>query len=211
MNLDQHVGKIVTAQELEKLLDGMPLLKFIYDDDWLYATDYKIGLNECSLPIDQSGIDFLTLKDWHLHCDDSVEMAQMAHKVIVPPDAMILIESGFLICNKIILEESVPRCDLLKNLFSEYIQYLIKQYGREEADKTVIQLVKNYFYTFLLIDQKYRSDELMHYVVSHDGLMLRFIDPMYRTEKLVTTAIKQNSLAKVLTEKRKIKGIDKTV
>lgn len=191
MNLDQHIGKTVSGSELEKILDGMPLLKFMHDDNKHFDLLYRTGMNIDFLPFSPSGqcqpggLYVTTLKDYYFH---QGRFGAYARRVIVPPDAEVYIEPGSLKCSKIILDVSKPKNKLIKKLFSEYEQYLIKHYGQDVANKFIVTMIETYGLTIQYMEPEMRTQDLMLIAIKQHGGAFRFIDKEIRTSEFMNKA-----------------------
>jgi len=125
MELYNFIGQTITGQQLNELLDGMPLLKFMNDDDTHYGMHYVDGDNLDILPFNGSGkcssggLYVTQLKEYHRYYND---YGKFARRVRISDTALIYVEQKKLKCNEIYLEDRVPKDELLGILFTEYLQ-----------------------------------------------------------------------------------------
>lgn len=210
--LNNLIGKTITGQKLNELLDGMPLVKFMYDDDKHYSIEYKTGLNHDILPFNNSGkcrkggIYITTLADYDTHID---MYGNYARRVTVDPDALVYIEPYALKCNKVNLQDRIPKNELIEQLFNEYatdfkrIMNLVKLNGLalnkiESKDRTyeiILEAVRQNGLVLQFIELKDRTYEIMLEAVKQNGYALQFIDIKDRTYETMLEAVKQNGYA----------------
>jgi hypothetical protein len=134
--MDQYEGRTITGKRLNELLNGMPLLKFMNDDDVHYGMHYVDGNNLDILPFNgtydcsSGGLYITRLEDYHLYYD---QYGEYARRVRISDTALVYVEKNKFKCDEIFLEKRVPKDDLLKELFTEYA----------ELDKNFLMMVKN--------------------------------------------------------------------
>lgn len=110
--LRPFIGRAISGRQLDQLLNGIPLLKFMDDNDIHYGMYYTDGLNvdvlsfvpsgECSEQSSIGGLYVTCLLDYYFHYN---AYGSYARRVRIDDDTMVYIEKNKFKCNKIHLEE----------------------------------------------------------------------------------------------------------
>src|SRR5271156_5210077 len=164
-NLTQYIGQELTGKRVKELLNGMPLLKFMNDNDKHYNMIYKDGLNEDVLSFNpsnecSSGGIYITTLDNYDHFYDGY--GNYAREVIIPDDARVYIEEDKMKCNKVILKEKKNKVDLLKDLFNKNLEISLK-------------VIKQNGNVLRFIEQEFRTNQMMMEAVRQNGNALEYI------------------------------------
>jgi len=188
MNLDQYVGKVLSGEELVKLLDGMLLVKFMNNDDVHHGMTYQTGLNTDILEFNpngkcsEGGLYFTTLSDMYNHI---TSYGDYMRYVTLPDDAEIYVEKNKMKSKQIILSEKV--------LIKDFISNMIRQHHVTKDD--FLERVKQNGHFLKYIDQQLRTNEIMLEAIKKNGYALQYIDQQFRTNEIMLEAIKQNGNA----------------
>jgi len=127
-DLDQYIGQMISGKQLNELLDGMPLLKFMNDSEIHHGMKYQDGDNLDILPFNDSGecspggIYITELKNYYIYCN---HYGNICRRVRVTDTALVYVEKDKLKCDEIYLEPRMPKNDLLRTLIMEYMQHLV--------------------------------------------------------------------------------------
>lgn len=203
MNLDKWIGKTIPGEQLNQILDGMPLLKFMHDDDIHYGMQYKTGDNLDILSFNTSegecspgGLYVTTLKDSADYYD---AYGDYARRVRINPNALVYIENKKIKCDEIFLEERILKDDLLEILFTEYIQKLISE-SNESVEEFIISICmsddsESGFYGLKYIERKFLTPRMIMRIIKNDGRALQYIDLESRTPELLIAAVNNNGMA----------------
>ena len=187
--LDQMIGQTITGKKLNKILRGLPLLKFMYNNDQHYGMKYVTGRNQDIIPFidsgecEKGGIYVTTI----MHFNDYYRVfGNYARRVKIDSDALIHIERNKLKCNKVVLEERFEKKVLVKKIFTVTLQC-----GYSGIIQKIIQ---NNSRSLKYVEQKLMTKDIMKCAVKKDGYSIKYIDPLRRTPGLIQKAIEQNSL-----------------
>ncbi len=185
MNLDQCIGKTMTGKELASILNGLPLIKFMNDNDVHYGMKYETGNNHDILEFNNSGKDEMggiyctTINNYQYHC---YYYGYYARRVYIPSHALVYIQNNSLKCSEVILGEKLSWKVLLKDLFTEYAP------GNE---MNLLQIVKKYVCVIEHIQQQFRTHEMMLEVVKKNGFLIELFEEKFRTYDILHEAVKQ--------------------
>lgn len=208
---NQLVGQVISGEELNRLLNGMPLLKFMNDDDKHYEMQYETGYNLDILPFNGSGdckpggLYVTTLehamKYFYLY-------GKYARRVRIESNALVYVEPCKLKCDEVYLEEKVLKEDLLRELFNEITPELtlaiVKNTGSiffefiKEDKKTpelLMEIVKNNGLAIEVINDDKKTPELLMEAVKSDGCALKYIKDDMKTHDLMIEAVKNSGYA----------------
>ncbi len=189
MQLNKYIGHTITGEHLNVILEGMPLLKFMNDDDKHFGMKYETGYNLDILPFNgkkscqPGGIYVTTLLD---HNEYIKNYGSWARRVFVQPNALVYIENCKIKCDEVILGKRVPK----KELISE----LIIECGHNGKHLILAEIIKKTPNNIQFIEQKYRTLEMMMCAIEQDPLTLQFIEQKYRTLEMMMCAIEQDPL-----------------
>lgn len=121
--LEKLEGQNITGAYLNQILNGVPLLKFMNDDDIHHGMKYKTGHNldilsfngteECS----PGGIYVTTIKDCHSY--DVLDYGRYARRVFIGPNTLVHVERRKFKCDEVYLGERVLKEELIKQLVNE--------------------------------------------------------------------------------------------
>jgi IMP cyclohydrolase len=192
MDLDDFIGKMITGKQLNHLLNGMPLLKFMNDSDTHHGMHYVDGDNLDILPFNDSGecesggLYVTQLKDYYLYHHG---YGKYARRVRISDTALIYVEQNKLKCDEIYLEDRMPKDELLEILFTEYLQDLLNC-GRDiatvvKSNGDALQYIKNHMMT----------PEIIFEAVKQNGDALQYIKDYMKTPEIILEAVKQNGHA----------------
>ncbi len=156
--LQEYIGRIITGRQLNELLDGMPLLKFMNDNDTHYSMQYVTchnldiltfkGSGECS----KGGLYVIMLTQFDMFYD---HYGNYVRKVIIDPNALVYVENNKFKCDNIFLKERVEKDLALKYMFTEYIQYLIGYKSTEIAEKFILNVMNNNIFSLKFVEPKF--------------------------------------------------------
>jgi hypothetical protein len=138
--MEQLIGHTITGKQLNDLLNGIPLLKFMYNDDIHYGMHYMTGHNLDILPFSTisdcspGGLYVTTLNNYWIFYHDYDDYAR---RVRIPDNALVHIEEDKIKCDEIYLEDKLLKDDLLKILFAEYLEHLVSNGSKEIAEKWI--------------------------------------------------------------------------
>lgn len=183
--IDQYIHQTISGKQLNELLDGMPLLKFMNDDDIHFGMQYVTGDNLDILPFNDTGkccrggLYVTTLEKFPLYWK---KYGSYARRVRISPQALVYVERNKFKCDEICLEEKMLKEDLLKILFSEYTQYL-KDNKSNKWKKFVSMMIKKKFIQF--IEPCFLTKNLLMDAIKNDGLALQYIKDDMRTPELL--------------------------
>ncbi len=187
MQLNKYIGHTITGEHLNVILEGMPLLKFMNDDDKHFGMKYETGYNLDILPFNgkkscqPGGIYVTTLLD---HNEYIKNYGSWARRVFVQPNALVYIENCKIKCDEVILGKRVPK----KELISE----LIIECGHNGKHLILAEIIKKTPNNIQFIEQKYRTLEMMMCAIEQDPLTIQFIEQEYRTHEMIINAIKND-------------------
>lgn len=177
MNLDileSMVGLTITGQQLNQLLVGFPLLKFMNDNDQHFGMKYQTGKNENIEKFDNSGscrpggIYITTLRYFCLY---ERSYGKYARRVRIEDDAMVYVEHCGLKCDKIILEERCEKEKLIESLLYECIENGI-------IDTMLDPYIGNFVRFF-------ECDKMKLKLIEHDHNLIRFFECTQITEEMI--------------------------
>jgi hypothetical protein len=197
-SLKQLIGRTFTGKELNSLLNGMPLLKFMYDTDTHYGMHYVTGSNLDILPFSTveecspGGLYVTTLDKFYDHYGF---YGDYARRVWVPDNALVHIEHNKIKCDEIYLEDRVLKDDLLKSLFKEYLEYLMN-ISDDAAKRWIYKMIRRTSYAAMkFIGSEFLTPEIMKCAVKEYGSAIQFIKDTDRTDEMIIEAVKQNGHA----------------
>ncbi len=197
--IEQFVGKTISGQKLNELLGGMPLLKFMNDDDVHFGMQYVTGNNLDILSFNGSGDCckgglYVTTLKYFIHFYD--RYGAYARRVRINPDALVHVEINKLKCDEIYLEDKILKDDLLKILFMEYLQYL-DNLSKDVMEDFLLSMVvvKSNGYVIQFISEDMRTPELLIEAVKNNGYALQFINDDMKTPELLMEAVKSTGYA----------------
>ncbi len=193
-------NKPIKGSDLNKTLDGMPMLKFMNDNEVHFGMKYKTGKNHDILPLDSKecscgGIYVTPLINydyWRSY------YGIYARRVRIESDASIYVEKYKLKSDKINLEEKMLKKPLLKQLFKEYIDSSEKAYNIIHTH--VISNPRSIKY----IEPSEKNYPIILQGLSKDGSLLRHIDPSKRTIEMMLVAVRENAYVIQLIESSKL-------
>jgi hypothetical protein len=207
LKLSEYVGKVLTGREVTDILDGMPLLKFMNDNDTHFGMTYKTGIN----------VDVVQFNPNGKCCDGGIYLATLdgfvgyynrygsyARRAYLEDDAKVYVEHHKIKCDKVILEERKLKDDLLAELYCQYvssgkIMYVPQNIFRNYRDVKSSDAIKNMLnispHGIQYIRRKMRTDDLVKHVVGIDGTTLKHIDIKQRTAEINKIAVTQNGMA----------------
>lgn len=174
----QHYSHTISGEKLDSILNGMPLLKFMRDDDVHHGFQYKTGLNKDILPFknnsyENNGIHFVRLCD----CINWIDcFGDNARRVRVDPNELVFVDYKQLKSKSVILEERKPKKELIK----EYVK----------NDQMMIWLMRTNGLFLQFIDPKDRTHEIIIEAVQQNGHALQFVDHEQRTHSIIIAALK---------------------
>lgn len=193
MQLDKYVGSVLMGDQFNEVLDNIPLIKFMNNDDKHYKMQYTDGLNHDILPFDSmrsfspGGIYITTIEYWFKHIN---AQKYYAREVIIPNDAYVYVESLDRIkCSQVFLKKKKEKTQLIKKLFDRYIRYSANIQG------IVFKNLNLCIYSIYYIDPKYIDSCTLIKIIKTNSFFLEMIDPMYWTQELLLEATKQNGLS----------------
>jgi len=188
MSFSEYIGKKLTGKQVNQLLKGVPLIKFMNDDD------------------NNDGIYVTTLDNFHCWIDNYGEYVRY---VTLPDDARVYIEDMKMKCDKLILSEIKSKKYFLSDMFeqkmisygqmlelvkkNEYALVYIDQKYR--TNEMMMCAVKKNGHVLHHIDQQFRTNDMMIEAVKQNGLALRYINQEFRTNDMMIEAVKQNRYA----------------
>ena len=185
-------GTEISGRELNKNLDGVPLLKFTNDTDIHNGMKYLTGKNKDVVEFDpsgqckQGGIYFTTLDYFMTHINSCGEFARSVH---IEDDARVYVEHTKLKCNKIILGPKKPKTELLKELFNKCLEN-----GRHDI---IDEILRSRWPYVRYIDEKFLTNEYVIHLVQLQPRIIEFIDEKFLTYPMQVLinqiAIKSNS------------------
>jgi hypothetical protein len=185
MNLRDFIGQTLTGKQVNEILITMPLLKFMNDDGVHYGVEYVTGENKDLVPFcgqgecQAGGIYVTTLGDSDVHINS---YGDYARRVWIDPDALVYIESWKLKCNKVILGPRVQKHQLVRDLFTEYLD--------QDSDSKIMSM-RRCHYLYQYIDPKFWTTELMARIVGFDISAFHLIPLEKRTSKVLLAAVKK--------------------
>lgn len=194
-DLFQSIGRTMSGQQLNQLLDGMPLVKFMCTNDKHYEMQYVTGRNLDILPFNgkgrcsPGGIYVTTIGTWMEHYSD---YGNYARRVRIDPDALVYIEDKQLKCDEVVLEERFLKDDLLKILFTEYIQYLRDKKSTEIVDKFINEMIDSNPFVVKFIRQDFLTPDKNSEIDSLYFNTSKFIDSKLLTPQIMIRAVKAN-------------------
>jgi IMP cyclohydrolase len=184
--MDQYLGRTITGKQLNELLNGMPLLKFMNDSDIHYGMHYVDGYNLDILPFNgtgdcsSGGLYITRLEDYSLYYD---RYGGYARRVRILDTSLVYVEKNKFKCDEIFLEKRVLKEDLLKELFTEYTQL---------DENFLMRMVKNNGYALQFIKDEMKTHEIMLEAVKNSGDALQFIKDEMKTHEIMLEAVKKN-------------------
>lgn len=188
-SVSQWIGKTISGEKLNQLLDGMPLLKFMHNNDKHFSMQYKTGDNKDILPFDDSGrslsggIYVTSLRHYN---DFYNEYGDYASRVRIKPEALVrVVSDNRFKCSEIYLEDKMPKDDLIKTLFKEV----------KTQSELASQLIKKNIDIFKYIDDEMKTPELSLEAVKNNGMILQFINDDMKTHEIMMEAVKNNGCA----------------
>lgn len=206
MDLNDYIGQVITGEELNVLLKGMPMLKFMNNDDIHFGMQYTTGENQDILPFNPAGeskpggIYVITLANYYQYY---LNYGKWARKVSVDPDALIYIEPNKLKCNKVILDKRMQKNRLIKKLFMEIppemAENIIKKNGLvlehipsdSKTQRLMMEAVKQNGHALKFISPCIRTNEMILEAVKNNGYALKYVDTRARTREIVDAAKKE--------------------
>jgi IMP cyclohydrolase len=187
--MDQYLGQTISGKQLNELLNGMPLLKFMNDSDTHYGMHYVDGDNIDILPFNGSGgcspggLYITQLEDYNIYYDS---YDRYARRVRVSDTASVYVEGYKLKCDKIYLEKRVLKDDLLEELFTEYAKL---------DESFLMTMIKNNGLALQYIKDEMRTPCIMLEAVKNNGLALRYIKDEMKSHCIMLEAVKNNGRA----------------
>lgn len=185
--LDQLVGHTINGDQLNHILNGMPLVKFMLDDDVHYNMKYITGYNKNIEPFKGSGecspggIYITTLNNCNRFFNN---YGNYAREVWVNSDTMVYVERNKLKCNEVWLGERKLIDELLKELFLRYASVC-------EPIK-FSQIIESRGYLIRWVDPKIRTIGMRENAVKDCGESIQYIEKEYITHEMIMIAVKQN-------------------
>jgi hypothetical protein len=185
----------ISGSELNRHLDNMPIFKYMNDSEIHHGIKYQDGLNQDLTPFDGTkigshGLHVSLLKDYQRYYNF---YGKYARRVRVPDTAQVHVTSMYLKCDKIYLEERMPKDDLLKILFTEYLQNLVDQENQRNAEIIAFDTIANSVNALKFIDSRFLTEgmlkSLIHKISPRDvGIINVFenIDQSMRTPGLIS-------------------------
>jgi hypothetical protein len=221
MNINSFIGQTITGQQLNLILNGMPVLKFMNNNDIHYGMHYVTGRNQDIRPFNNSGHCcsgglYVTTLENYIHY--YLTYGNYARRVRIDPGAKVYVEANKLKCNEIYLEDRILKDELLRTLFAEYTETLINQGSYSEiffrnlaANDThcmylkfinfntfphlIIEAMRQNGLALVSVDEKIRTPEMMIEAMRQNGLALQYVRYESRTPEMVIEAVRQNGLA----------------
>lgn len=206
--LKQLESKTISGRQLKQILKGMPLLKFMNDNDQHYGMKYQTGFNEDYMIFEnenncsKGGIYVTTLDKYNIYVDS---YGDCARRVEIEDDAMIYVENNKLKCNKVILGPRKFKYELIEELFDEYMEnksdeFKIKLLTKvpqfcqfiELTESMIIDAMENNIEIFSHLNNNMMTSGIMMKAVQIDGNLIQIIDPTMRTPELEFAAVKQS-------------------
>ena len=194
--LNNMIGQTITGKILNSIMEGIPFLKFMHDDDQHYGMKYVTGRNHDIEPFinsgqcEKGGIYFVTIGHFneYYRLFGSLSKEKYARRVRIDDDALIYIERNKLKCNKIILEDRMKKKVLVKKLITETLRN-----GHPEVIHQIIEIDGR---SIKYIDQKIMTHDMMIHGVKRDGLSIRYIDQNNKNiDEIIMEAVKQNGMS----------------
>ena len=223
--LDSLINKTIRGEQLNEILQGIPLFRLVPDNEPEIDKESESGqVQILVLVFGQTDHKYL-------------ENHKYAQKITITATTRIRVQNHGLVCeNDIIFGKVHQYDDLMRTLFSEslndqnlrnWINNLIAKNGMliRYIDKThrtydqmmsavtqngfairyidqsvrtqemMIRAIESNWRSIIFIDQQYRDMVLMTRLVMINGMGIRNIDPKYRTDGLIELAIQNNGLA----------------
>lgn len=184
-SLKPYIGRTISGKLLNHLLNGIPLLKFMNDDDVHYGMRYVTGSNKDILPFfghnecSNGGIYVTTLTDC-LHY--IYNYGSHARRVNIEPDAKVYIESYKIKCDKVILGERIPKNDLIKQLIKEY-------------DIDLVNLLKYDGLLLEFVDESRLSQNMIIESIKQNCDILFYINPKIITREILLELFSKHKLS----------------
>lgn len=182
-NLIESQGLVVSGKTLNHILNNLPLLKFMNDDDMIYQT----GKNTYILEFDPSrkrGISCTTLIHSGLYYK---KYGKYARSVQIEDDAMVYVEMNKIKCNKVILGEKEPKKKLIRRL--------ITVTGNNECAEYIVKMNS---YMIKYIDPKQRTEDMIICAIKSHGSDEEFD---------IFNCVKKNKITtKIIFESLKVNG-----
>ncbi len=182
--LSKFVGQTITGKQLNQILNQMPLLKFMHNNDTHYGMKYITGRNEDILPFcnegscKPGGIYITTLVDCVHHMND---YGYYARRVIIEPDTMVYTEDVKLKCNKVILEEKKPKYELIRQLINEWA-----------LTNDLNDTVKMNGYLIQFIDPDKITDKMILYAINKNPILLSYVNPEHITFDMLSYCVRKD-------------------
>ena len=192
--MNRYIGNTISGKHLNELLDGMPLLKFMNDDDVHFGMQYVTGDNLDILPFKDSGkcrrggLYVTTLKNFALYWH---KYGSYARRVRINPTTLVYVEKNKFKCDEIYLEEKMLKEDLLKMLFTEYIQYLMDNKSKEDTENFILTMTKK-SYVIRFIEPRFLTQNILMKIVEYDSYALQYIVDEMKTPELLMEAVKND-------------------
>jgi hypothetical protein len=195
--MKQYIGQTITGKQLNQSLDGIPLLKFMNDSDVHRKMHYKTGENlvmpftfqpeDCG----HGGLHITSLTDYYTHY---YKYGRYARRVWVSDQTSIYCRSnGSLKCDKITMGPRIRKEELLRILFTEYLD-LIEKKSKEWVERYIISVLDKSINLFEFIDSRFLTDKIMIMGIEKDPLMIRYIDDHTKIPGIIAMAVKSDPL-----------------
>jgi hypothetical protein len=190
VSIEQYIGTVISGSELIRILNGIPLVKFMYDSNTHYGMRYVTGYNKDIVPFNphgfccKGGLYVTALNKCNIYHGS---YGQYARRAMVGPDTLVYVERDKFKCSEIWLSDRVPKDELLNQMFSEYVL--------SQGSDRLMRICESNPETIRWIDPGIRTNEMRLCSVQHQGLMIQWIEPEYQTLELSTLSVKNDSYA----------------
>ncbi len=194
-SIDSMIGKTISGDHLNKMLNGFPLFRMLDYDEYADTTYY--GANPLNKDKDKDKDKNKDKKDYQIltlrELANHREHKKYAQRVFVKPNAIIKIEANGFICHinnggGMIPGIDRPIDDLLKDLFFELMD--------NQSDCSSVCVINEIIaidgMLLRYIDKTHRTVEIMMSAVTQNGFAIRYIDQQDRTREMMISAIKSN-------------------
>lgn len=187
---EQLIGQTVTAEQLNKCLNGLPVFKYMTRNNIHHGKKYQPGLNvdlgDFKNPDKSEKLHCTTIDNSHLR-EYAKKYGYCASSVVIPSDALVFVEKTRFRCSKMILGETKYSYDLLMELFSEYI----KSRDPSQFENDLLKIIEKNPDSIRYMDHQSRTPRMILRAIEKHGAMIEYIDPKSLTGNMVMAAVKQ--------------------